>query len=142
MRWSGDEMTQSGAERCVQQIVGHEPRLHQWEQVPTRKNVDRDVESVSSDPALQADRKEAVIRAGEDPSSCSRPPREVTHRLKGDVGLGALIRLALGRGLGVDVVQEVGLYIKGPVATGAGRLLLGLERTRVHPPVARCLTWV
>ena len=50
--------------------------------------------------------------------SCITWPRlEVTHRFKSDGGLGALIRLALGRDLRVDIVQEVGSHIEGTVAT-------------------------
>lgn len=129
-------MTHSGAAGWLQQIVSHQPRLHEWQQVPTRKHVGLDAEPVTSDPALQADREEAVVSAGENTSSDCWPRREVTHRLKSDVGLGALIRLALSCDLGVDIVQEIGSHIEGTVATGAGRLFLGLERARVCPPVA------
>jgi hypothetical protein len=48
----------------LQQIVGHQPRLHEWQQVPTRKHVSLDAEPVTSDPALQADREETVVIAG------------------------------------------------------------------------------
>jgi hypothetical protein len=57
-----------------------------------------------SDPALQADREEAVVFVGENTDPDCRPRLEVTHRLKSDVGFGALVRLALGRDFGVDVV--------------------------------------
>ena len=84
-----------------------------------RDHVGLDAEPLTSDPALQADREEAVVGAGENADSYGRPHREGTYRFKGDVGLGALIRLAFGRGLGVDIVQEVGRHVEGAVATGA-----------------------
>jgi hypothetical protein len=48
----------------LEQIIGHQPWLHEWQQVPTRKHVGFDAEPVSSDPALQADREETVVVAG------------------------------------------------------------------------------
>ena len=109
--------------------------------MPTRNHVGHDAKPVTSDPALQADREEAVVVPHEHTNPDGWPRREVTHRLKGEVGLGSLIRLALGRDLGIDIVQEVGGHLEGTVATGVGRLVPGLESARVRPPVAHCLTW-
>jgi hypothetical protein len=46
------------------QIVGHQPRLRERQQVPARKHVGLDAEPVVSNPALQADREETVVIAG------------------------------------------------------------------------------
>lgn len=48
----------------LQQIVGHQPRLRERQQVPTRKHIGLDAEPVTRDPALQADREETVVMAG------------------------------------------------------------------------------
>jgi len=47
----------------LQEIVGHQPRLRERQQVPTRKHVGLDAEPVTRDPALQADREETVVIA-------------------------------------------------------------------------------
>ena len=118
----------------LEQIVDHQPWLHEWQQVPTRKYVSFDAEPVSSDPALQADREETVVMAGWSANPDRRPRLEVTHRFKADVGLGPLIRLTFGRDVGVDIVEKIGSLIEGAIATGSGRLLLRVERASVYPP--------
>ena len=105
----------------------------------TRNHVGLDAEPVTSDPALQTDREEAVLSASENASPNCRPRREVTHRFKGHLGLGSLIPLALGRDLGVDIVQEVGGQVEGTVATGEVRLLPGLGARR-YVPTSRVLS--
>ena len=63
---TGGEVTRSGAAgHGLQEVVGHQLRLHEWKQVPTGKHVGLDAEPVTSDPALQADREEAVVPSGE-----------------------------------------------------------------------------
>jgi hypothetical protein len=50
-----------GSPARLQQIVGHQPRLCEGQQVPTRKHVRLDAEPVTRDPALQAEGKETVV---------------------------------------------------------------------------------
>ena len=114
--------------------------MHEWEQVPTRKHIGLDAEAFASDTALQPDGEEAIVGSGQDANWRRWPRREVTHRVKRDVGLGPLVPLSLGRDLGVDVVQKVGSQVEGTVSTPAGGLLLSLERPGVCPPVAGALT--
>ena len=135
-RWSGDGLPDVAEAGRLHQIVSHQPRLHERQQMPTRKHVSLDAEPVTSDSALEADGEEAVVFTGQNTNLDCWPRSEVTHRLKCDIGLGALIRLTLGRHLGVDIVQKVRSRIEGAEATDTGRLVLGLKRARVFPPVA------
>ena len=43
--------------------------MHEGQQVPTREHVGRHTEPVTGDPALQVDREEAVVLAGENTNS-------------------------------------------------------------------------
>ena len=45
----------------MQQKVGQWPWLRERQQMPTRKDVDLDAKPVTSDPALEANREEAVV---------------------------------------------------------------------------------
>src|SRR6478735_1446491 len=109
-----------------QEILTHQLRMHEWEQVPTRKHIGLDAEAFASDTALQPDGEEPIVGSGQDANWRRCPRREVTHRVKRDVGLGPLVPLSLGRDLGVDVMQKVGSHSEGTVSTSAGGLLLSL----------------
>ncbi len=94
--------------------------------------VDLDLQSLLRDPTLELDRKETIVASGDRVGGNLGPGFESAPLSEHDVGLGALVRLALLDDVGRDVVQEVRREVEvGAVAT----LVCGRDPRRDRPGV-------
>ena len=103
--------------------------------------VDVGAETLSRDPALEFQREEPVIPAGDHPGGHVRPSLDGAGLAEGNIRLGILVILPRGRHLRRHVVQEVGGQVElgGICARLRGRDT-GRIPAGVAPPVARGFT--
>src|SRR5262245_52826705 len=101
----------------------------------TRQFVDTQVQPFTRDAPLEFDRKEPIVAPSDNADRNLGPCFEAAGFTKSDVGLGALVRLALLDDLGWDVMQEVHGEIKiGAVSAALRSRLPRRDRSRVVPP--------
>src|SRR5262245_8192112 len=106
----------------------------------TRHLVNIYVQSFACDPPLEFDRKEPIVAAGYHADRNLWPCFKAAGLTKNDVGLGALVRLALLDDRGWHVMQKVRGEIKnGAVPAALRSRLPRRDRSRVVPPLARGL---
>jgi hypothetical protein len=88
-------------------LVGEVAWIRKCEEMASPERVDHEVQAGSGDARLELDRKKPIVAPGDHAYRNFGPSREVTGFAEHDVGLGALVRLALPDDFGRDVVQEV-----------------------------------
>jgi hypothetical protein len=81
--------------------------IREREEVAAGQLLDLDLQSLLRDPTLELDRKEPIVASRDHVDGNLGPGFESARLSEHDVGLGALVRLALLDELGRHVVQEV-----------------------------------
>jgi hypothetical protein len=114
--------------------------IREREEVAAGQLVDLGVQSLLRHPTLEVDRKEAIVASGDHVDRNLGPGFESARLTEHDVGLGALVRLALLDDLGRDVVEEVrGEVEVSAVATPVCGRYPRCDRFGVVPPLSNRL---
>jgi hypothetical protein len=117
-------------------------RIRERNEMSAWQFVDGYLQSFSRDAPLEIDRKESIVAAGDHVDWNVGPSVEAARLAEHDIGLRALVCLALLDDVGRNVVEKVGGEVEiRAVAPALRSRCPRLRRSRVVPPLPNRLVW-